>query len=249
MFVLSRVRPRFETFRNTAGSCGCEFVRLRYNESALPDNDSHPVTVDHPLLGFNTLDFGTSEIYRPQPITIESGAGHSPASGSARSRDPTTAARGPRPVTRVEISMDANNLPTNSLSRRRFIELLGLGVPLSVALAPQCQRHDGSEQVRHRSGGSAAAPAAKPRTGSCPGSLSRRSARTRSSGSTPRTRSATISYNEFQNDAYKTKIKTAIGAGQGADDHLGLGRRRAAAATSRPTRSKISPTGSHRTPT
>ena len=31
----------------------------------------------------------------------------------------------------------------------------------------------------------------------------------------------------FQNDAYKTKIKTAIGAGQAPDDHLGLGRRRA----------------------
>ena len=38
-----------------------------------------------------------------------------------------------------------------------------------------------------------------------------------------------IQYTTFQNDAYKTKIKTAIGAGQAPDDHLRLGRRPCAA--------------------
>ena len=51
-------------------------------------------------------------------------------------------------------------------------------------------------------------------------------ARHASTGSTRRTRDAKIKATTFQNDAYKTKIKTAIGAGQAPDDHLGLGRRR-----------------------
>ena len=42
----------------------------------------------------------------------------------------------------------------------------------------------------------------------------------------------------FQNDAYKTRIRTAVGAEPGAHHHLGLGRRHACAATCRRARSR-----------
>ena len=56
---------------------------------------------------------------------------------------------------------------------------------------------------------------ARPPSGSSPGSRSRRSARTQVKRFNDANSGQQDQPTEFQNDAYKTKIKTAIGAGQG----------------------------------
>ena len=114
--------------------------------------------------------------------------------------------RGSPRLSSMEMSMDRR-----TISRRGFLNL-GVGAGAAAALAA-CG-NSGAE--RRRVGAVAATPApARRATGSSPASRSRASVRTPSSGSTPPTRTAEIAFTEFQNDAYKTKIKTAIGAGQG----------------------------------
>ena len=132
--------------------------------------------------------------------------------------------RGSGRFARVEINVDANRL-SNALSRRRFIELVGLGVPAAAALAA-CS--SASPSKAGPSGGSATS--ATSGTGAAPAGSSggngkatywflsgkpqqtiRENAVKAFDAANP---SGTISYTEFQNDAYKTKIKTAIGAGK-----------------------------------
>ena len=120
--------------------------------------------------------------------------------------------------------MDANNLPLNALSRRRFLELVGVGVPAAAALAA-C-----SSKSPSKGGAAAAAPPPPPAGGSH--LLGQQSGSGKATywflSGQPQQKirenavkvfdaansGGTISYTEFQNDAYKTKIKTAIGAGQ-----------------------------------
>ena len=113
--------------------------------------------------------------------------------------------RGLAAAARVEISVEANNLPSTSLSRRRFIELLGLGVPLSAALAA-C-----SSSKPSKSGTGGGGKATYWFLSGQPQQKIREDAVKRFNAANSGTK---ISYTEFQNDAYKTKIKTAIGAGQ-----------------------------------
>jgi raffinose/stachyose/melibiose transport system substrate-binding protein len=125
----------------------------------------------------------------------------------------------------VEISVDANNLPLNGLPRRRFLELVGLGVPVAAALAA-CSSKSPSKGAAASSGATSATTA-----GAAPSSASGKASGKATywflSGKPQQTirenavkafdaanTGGTISYTEFQNDAYKTKIKTAIGAGQ-----------------------------------
>jgi raffinose/stachyose/melibiose transport system substrate-binding protein len=119
----------------------------------------------------------------------------------------------------VEISVEANNLPANGLSRRRFIELLGLGVPVSAALAA-CSSSGPSQTGAGATGGASSGGggggggggkatywflSGQPQQQIREGAVKRFNA-SKAGG--------TIGYTEFQNDAYKTKIKTSIGAGK-----------------------------------
>ncbi|HEY2296426.1 MAG TPA: extracellular solute-binding protein [Jatrophihabitans sp.] len=109
-----------------------------------------------------------------------------------------------------------SNLPPAGLSRRRFLELLGLGVPVSVALAA-CSSN-GPSQAGAGGGGGASAGG-----GGGSGSATywflngepQQQIRENAVKAFNATGNGTISYTEFQNDAYKTKIKTALGAGKG----------------------------------
>jgi raffinose/stachyose/melibiose transport system substrate-binding protein len=127
---------------------------------------------------------------------------------------PASDHRGLVAAARVEISVEAHNLPSNSLSRRRFIELLGLGVPLSVALAA-CTSSGPSKTGAGGSGGASGGGGGGKSTywflSGQPQQQIREGAVKRFNGSNS---GGKISFTEFQNDAYKTKIKTAIGAGQ-----------------------------------
>jgi raffinose/stachyose/melibiose transport system substrate-binding protein len=127
---------------------------------------------------------------------------------------PASDHRGLVAAARVEISVEAHNLPSNSLSRRRFIELLGLGVPLSVALAA-CTSSGPSKTGAGGSGGASGGGGGGKSTywflSGQPQQQIREGAVKRFNASNS---GGKISYTEFQNDAYKTKIKTAIGAGQ-----------------------------------
>ena len=98
--------------------------------------------------------------------------------------------------------------PMNT-SRRNFLRLV-LGVPAGAALAA-------CGELRPSQTGAAAAAAgatASRRTGSCPGKprrTIRKDTIERFNKANPKTK---INETLFQNDAYKPKIKTAIGAGQ-----------------------------------
>ena len=89
-------------------------------------------------------------------------------------------------------------------------------------------RHLRPQRHRRRRAAAAAPPPARPPTGSspvAPGEEIRPGTVERFNKANP---DAKIKATTFQNDAYKTKIKTAIGAGQAPTHHLGLGRRRSA---------------------
>jgi raffinose/stachyose/melibiose transport system substrate-binding protein len=118
----------------------------------------------------------------------------------------------------VEISVEANKMPTSSLSRRRFLELLGLGVPVSVALAAcsssgpsQAGAGGGGGNGGNGGGGGGGGNATYWFLSGQPQQKIREDAVKQFNASN---KSGQIAYTEFQNDAYKTKIKTAIGAGQ-----------------------------------
>jgi raffinose/stachyose/melibiose transport system substrate-binding protein len=112
--------------------------------------------------------------------------------------------------------VEANNLPSTGLSRRRFLELLGLGVPVSVALAA-CSSN-GPSQAGAGGGGGASGGGGGGGGKATYWFLSgqpQQKIREDAVKAFNTTGHGTISYTEFQNDAYKTKIKTALGAGQG----------------------------------
>jgi raffinose/stachyose/melibiose transport system substrate-binding protein len=117
----------------------------------------------------------------------------------------------------VEISVNTENLPSAGLSRRRFLELLGLGVPVSVALAA-CSS-SGPSQAGAGGGGGGGASGGSGGSGSATywflSGQPQQKIREDAVKAFNTTGNGTISYTEFQNDAYKTKIKTALGAGQG----------------------------------
>jgi raffinose/stachyose/melibiose transport system substrate-binding protein len=117
----------------------------------------------------------------------------------------------------VEISVEANNLPSNSLSRRRFIELLGLGVPVSVALAA-CSSSGPSKAGAGGSGGATGGGGGGGGSNASYWFLSGQPQQKIREGAVKRFNASkaagSISYTEFQNDPYKTKIRTAIGAGK-----------------------------------
>lgn len=122
--------------------------------------------------------------------------------------------------------MDANTSPyqpeeqLNGLSRRRFLHLVGLGVPVAAALAAcSSSKPSGGAGNTSPSGGGAGGGGGGGGGGKAtfwflngqPQQAIREGAVKRFNAANP---NGTISYTEFQNDAYKTKIKTAIGAGQ-----------------------------------
>jgi raffinose/stachyose/melibiose transport system substrate-binding protein len=176
--------------------------------------------VDYGRTSGKTLDFPSPKSYGPVPIDIESAP---VGTGSVRTAHQSD--RGSGRTARVEISVDANDLRLTGPSRRKFLELVGLGVPVAAALAA-CSSSSPSKGGAASGGG---ATSAATTGGSAPAA---------SGGSTKATYwflsgqpqqkirenavkvfdaakpGGTISYTEFQNDAYKTKIKTAIGAGQ-----------------------------------
>ena len=104
----------------------------------------------------------------------------------------------------------------NSLSRRRFLELLGLGVPVSAALAA-CSSSGPSQAGAGGGGGNGSGSGGGKGSATYwflsgqPQQKIREDAVKQFNASS---KTGQISYLEFQNDAYKTKIKTAIGAGK-----------------------------------
>jgi raffinose/stachyose/melibiose transport system substrate-binding protein len=165
----------------------------------------------------------TSEVHNhtvPLPIDIEAlpvGAGS--AVSTARQSD-----RGSGRTARVEINVEANNLGLTGLSRRRFLELVGLGVPVTAALAA-CSSKSPSKGGAASSGATSASSAGG--ASSTGGKGSGKATYWFLSGQPQQkiredavkafnaaNSSGTIAYTEFQNDAYKTKIKTSIGAGK-----------------------------------
>lgn len=130
--------------------------------------------------------------------------------------------------------MDANNLPPtqpakqlkDGLSRRRFLELVGMGVPVAAALAAcSSSGPSGGGATTPAGGGNTPAPAPGT-TGNGGGATGQATYWTLSgqpqqdirTGAVDRFNKAnpngTIKISLFQNDAYKTKIQTAISAGQ-----------------------------------
>ena len=104
--------------------------------------------------------------------------------------------------------------PSDSLSRRRFLELLGLGVPVTAALAA-CSS-SGPTQAGAGGGGGNGSGGGK---GSATywflsGQPQQKIREDAVKAFNASSKTGQINYTEFQNDAYKTKIKTAIGAGQ-----------------------------------
>ena len=111
--------------------------------------------------------------------------------------------------------MEANKIPpSDSLSRRRFLELLGLGVPVTAALAA-CSSSGPSQAGAGGGGGNGGGGGKGSATywflSGQPQQKIREDAVKAFNASS---KTGQINYTEFQNDAYKTKIKTAIGAGQ-----------------------------------
>jgi raffinose/stachyose/melibiose transport system substrate-binding protein len=125
----------------------------------------------------------------------------------------------------VEISVDANNLPLHGLPRRRFLELVGMGVPVAAALAACSSKSPAKGGAASSGATSATSAGAAPSSagGKASGKATywflsgkpqqniRENAVKTFDAANP---TGTISYTEFQNDAYKAKIKTAIGAGK-----------------------------------
>jgi raffinose/stachyose/melibiose transport system substrate-binding protein len=104
-------------------------------------------------------------------------------------------------------------MESNRTTRRNFLSLIAMGVPASVALAA-CGTSGPSSTATGGGGGGGGAGSAKatywflstqPQEGIRKASVDRFNA---ANGSSP------ITATTFQNDAYKTKIKTALGAGQ-----------------------------------
>jgi raffinose/stachyose/melibiose transport system substrate-binding protein len=99
--------------------------------------------------------------------------------------------------------------PINT-SRRDFLRLVGLGVPAAVALSA-CSSSGPSQTGAGGSGGGTGTASywflsGQPQQGIREDTVKRFNA------SNPKSQ---IKFTEFQNDAYKQKIKTALGAGQG----------------------------------
>lgn len=112
--------------------------------------------------------------------------------------------------------MEANKIPPpNSLSRRRFLELLGLGVPVTAALAA-CSS-SGPTQAGAAGGGGNGGGGGAGGTATywfLSGQPQQKIREDAVKAFNASSKTGQIKYTEFQNDAYKTKIKTAIGAGQ-----------------------------------
>jgi raffinose/stachyose/melibiose transport system substrate-binding protein len=117
----------------------------------------------------------------------------------------------------VEISVEAKNMPLTSVSRRRFLELVGMGVPVAAALAacsssgPSQAGAGGGSGGSGGGGGGGGGSATYWFLNGQPQQKIREDAVKAFNAKNP---DSTISYTEFQNDAYKTKIKAAIGAGK-----------------------------------
>lgn len=121
--------------------------------------------------------------------------------------------------------MEASSL-SNAFSRRRFLELVGLGVPVAAALAACSSTSPGkaaaSGSTTSAASGTNSAPASSGGSGGggkatywfLSGQPQQKIRENAVKGFNAANAGSTISYTEFQNDAYKTKIKTAIGAGQ-----------------------------------
>jgi raffinose/stachyose/melibiose transport system substrate-binding protein len=113
----------------------------------------------------------------------------------------------------VELSVEANKMPPpNSLSRRRFLELLGLGVPVAAALAA-CSS-SGPSQAGAGGGGAKSGGGGSATYWFLSGQPQQKIREDAVKAFNASSKTGQISYTEFQNDAYKTKIKTAIGAGK-----------------------------------
>ena len=100
----------------------------------------------------------------------------------------------------------------NSLSRRRFLELLGLGVPVAAALAA-CSS-SGPSQAGAGGGGAKSGGGGSATYWFLSGQPQQKIREDAVKAFNASSKTGQISYTEFQNDAYKTKIKTAIGAGK-----------------------------------
>jgi len=98
-----------------------------------------------------------------------------------------------------------------STSRRNFLRLVGLGVPAAAALAACSGSSPSQTGAGGGSGGSANGAATYWFLTGQPQQGIREDTVKRFNAANPKTKIATT---EFQNDAYKQKIKTAIGAGK-----------------------------------
>ena len=137
----------------------------------------------------------------------------------------------------------ANHPPLSNLSRRRFLELVGIGVPVAAALAA-CSSSGPSQAGAGGGNGGGGGGASYWFLNGQPQQAIREDAVKAFNAKNPK---STISYTEFQNDAYKTKVKTAIGAGKAPTIIWGWGGGGLRSYV-RTARSTTSPTGSSRTP-
>ena len=138
--------------------------------------------------------------------------------GRSQPRQTTDSPRRGRGTRRTEISVDPKTtvsaeLPRPGRGRRRR----AWRSPAAAAPAPATTAAAGAAAAPPRAAATYWFLTGPPRRGDPPGTVKR------FNEANPNTQ---ITATTFQNDAYKTKIKTAIGAGQAPDHHLGLGRRR-----------------------
>jgi raffinose/stachyose/melibiose transport system substrate-binding protein len=109
----------------------------------------------------------------------------------------------------VAVALEAKMEPMNT-SRRTFLSLVGMGVPASVALAA-CGGSPSQTGAGGGSGGGKGVASYWTLSGK-PQEAIRKDTVTRFNKANPKT---TIDETQFANDAYKQKVKTAIGAGKG----------------------------------
>jgi raffinose/stachyose/melibiose transport system substrate-binding protein len=114
----------------------------------------------------------------------------------------------------VEVNMESINT-----SRRNFLRLVGLGVPASMALAA-CSGSSPSQTGAGGGSGGGKGVASYWTLSGKPQEDIRKDTIARFNKAYPK---SSIDITLFANDAYKQKVKTAIGAGKGPDPHLGLG--------------------------
>jgi raffinose/stachyose/melibiose transport system substrate-binding protein len=116
----------------------------------------------------------------------------------------------PTPAARRDARAE-NNVEPNSLSRRKFLGLAALGLPVVAGIAACGSSGPAKPGGTGSAGGGGGGNATYWFLSGQPQQTIREDSVKAFNTKNP---DGTISYTEFQNDAYKTKIKTAIGAGQ-----------------------------------